>query len=66
MAQVISKLPPLLDAVLAAHDGAYYIFDFMLYSTEQLQGDVGTAIGNNPVIHSLIGPENCPIPQTRC
>jgi len=47
---VAAKLPPLLDCVLALHDGGYHIFDYVLYSSEQhLQEDLGTAIGNNPL-----------------
>ena len=46
---MVNKLPPLLDCVLALHDGEYHVFDYALYSTEQLMGDVGTAIGVNPV-----------------
>jgi hypothetical protein len=47
--QVVGKLPPLLDVVLAVHDGGYHVFDFALYSSAQLQGGVGDAIGVNPV-----------------
>jgi len=52
--QVVSKLPPLLDVVLAVHDGGYHVFDFALYSSAQLQGGVGDAIGVNPLDETIL------------
>ena len=31
-------MPPLLDVVLEFHNGGYHIFDFCLYSAEELAG----------------------------
>jgi len=59
VAAVAGKLPPLMDVLLLNHNG-YWIGDFMLYTAEQLMGDVGTAIGNNPVRLS------CPHPPRGC
>lgn len=52
VAAVAGKLPPLMDVLLLNHNG-YWIGDFMLYTAEQLMGDVGTAIGNNPLEASV-------------
>ena len=47
--QVANKLPPMLDNVLINHDGGYSVFDYKLYSVEELSGIDDFVIGANPV-----------------
>lgn len=47
--QISDRIPPLLHALLSLHDGEYHVFDFQLYSTDQLKDAPGSAIGINPV-----------------